>query len=224
MRRFQHQPTPAGDSLDRNRILPALEAASPDRPDTPPPGRRRPHGRRNAQPGRQGGEGGSRRGKEGYPRREAARYRRRRDCGTGRIAHRTRHAPLASPCHQRIGRDHPYQPGPQQHGKSGESRRRRRHGRLLHPGIRHRRHGARQQAFALRIPHLPDHGRRGGNRGQQQRRGRDDGALRIRPRARGGGLPRRAHRDRRVLPHPRHHGPVRRHHGGSGHHQQDPSA
>ena len=68
---------------------------------------------------------------------------------------------------------------------------------------------------------LPAHRRRGRDGGQQQRR---RGAARHRracPRQGSDRQPRAAGRDRRQLPHPRHHGRVRRDDGRGRHHQQD---
>ena len=65
--------------------------------------------------------------------------------------------------------------------------------------------------------------RRGGDRGQQQRRRRAAGAERAGRRPRGHRLARRADRDRRRLPHPRHHGARRLPPGRGRHHQPHPS-
>ena len=62
--------------------------------------------------------------------------------------------------------------------------------------------GARIAAGSSRVAPSAPHGRRGRPRGQQQRRGGAARARRARRRPRGGGLARRADRDRGRLPHP----------------------
>ena len=122
---------------------------------------------------------------------------------------------------ERKRRHHPHQP------RTKRSRARRRAGRergrkrVLDAGIRHRRDGSRLAPFPLRAAHLHAHRRRGRNCCEQQCRSSHDGALRIRRRSRSYRLARRARRDRRVVPHPRHHGAITRHYGGSRRHEQD---
>ena len=89
---------------------------------------------------------------------------------------------------------------------------------LLQPGVRSRGRTARQARHAHRRPAGAAAGR-AGDRRQQQRRGHLAGSRRTGGGGRSGGLARRADRDWRRLPHPRHHGAVGRRHPRGGHHQ-----
>ena len=130
-------------------------------------------------------------------------------------------APVAAPRDQRHGHRRAHEPRAQPACRRGRERRERRGARLLHAGVRHRCHGARQPPRPCGAPHLYAHRRRGGAGREQQRGGGHDGAPRVRARARSRGVARRAGGDRRIVPRARHHGAVAGAHGGGGHHEQD---
>ena len=98
----------------------------------------------------------------------------------------------------------------------GDARRRR-------ARIRSRQRPARRARRPSARPSLRADRRRGRDRRQQQRRGRAARAQHARQGPRGDRLARRADRDRRRVPHARHHGARRRQAGRGRHHQPHPS-
>ena len=122
----------------------------------------------------------------------------------------TRQRRSLRPRHQRHRRHSAHEPRPRAARIRGARRDARRRRGILQPRVRSRPRCTRIAVRALRRSVARAHGRRGCARRQQRRGGAGARAQLARRSAAGHRVARRAHRDRRKLPHSRHHGEERR--------------